>query len=131
MLSTKRNEAPEEPTPASRRSTWVFLGKRTLPADPVARRLEQRGRRWLLVSYVLCPCHLPVTLGLLAVAFGGTAAGTAVVGHAGWVAAALTALYGAVLWQGFRRIRAAKRLEAQGLEIDCSTGSCAVRPSNR
>ena len=106
----------------------MFLGKQALPADPAARDLEKRGRRWLIVSYVLCPCHLPITLGLLAIAFGGTTLGTLALGHAGWVAAALTGLYALVLWQGFRRIRAAKALAARGVEIDCSSGTCRVPP---
>lgn len=120
---------PNQPVPRSGRTReWAFLSKSSLPTDPVARDLEKRGRRWLVVSYVLCPCHLPVTLSLLAVAFGGTALGSVVVGHAGWVAAALTALYVGVLWRGFQRIRAAKRLVAEGFELDCSQGACAVTP---
>lgn len=126
MLTTNPTQAPTE---AGKQRTWAFLGSRALPEDPGARLMEKRGRRWLIVSYVLCPCHLPVTLGLLGLALGGTALGTAVAGNAGWVAIILTGLYAAVLWRGFQRIRLAKRLEAQGLAIDCSTGSCTVQPA--
>lgn len=128
MLTTTPDRTIDERETATRpstRSRWAF-GRTALPTDPVARDLEKRGRRWLILSYVLCPCHLPVTLGLLALAFGGTAVGTVVVGHAGWVAIVLTTLYAAVLWRGFRRIRAAKRLAAAGVDIDCSTGTCTV-----
>ena len=122
----------EQPSPSTKPTSatkdWVFLTRRSLPTDPAARDLERRGRRWLVVSYILCPCHLPVTLSLLAVALGGTALGSVVVGHAGWVAVGLTALYAAVLWRGFHRIRAAKRLEAQGLRLDCTKDACTLEP---
>jgi hypothetical protein len=128
MLTSSPQPHVDRPRSSSR-SRWVFVGKQALPTDPAARELEKRGRRWLIVSYVLCPCHLPITLSLFAVVFGGTSIGAVATGHAGWVAIALTSLYGLVLWQGFRRIRAAKALAARGLEIDCATGSCAVSPT--
>jgi mercuric ion transport protein len=37
--------------------------------------LERRGRRWLIVSFLACPCHLPLTLAVLAGVLGGTALG--------------------------------------------------------
>ena len=30
-------------------------------AEPVDR--ERRGRRWLVVSFLFCPCHLPLIMG--------------------------------------------------------------------
>ncbi len=69
----------------------------TIPAaaDSVATEqpsaLERRGRWWLAVSFLFCPCHLPLTLGLLASVLGGTAIGGLLRDH-GWLAAAVIAV---------------------------------------
>jgi MerE protein len=36
---------------------------------------EKRGMLWVAGSFLICPCHLPLTLGLLGTVLGGTAAG--------------------------------------------------------
>lgn len=66
---------------------------------------ERRGRWWVFGSFVLCPCHLPVTLAVFGWVFGGTAAGIAVRDHP-WIAAAIVTVarlagtaYGFVLLQ--------------------------------
>ncbi len=41
--------------------------------DPA--HLERRGRRWLIASFLACPCHLPLTLAILGGVLGGTAIG--------------------------------------------------------
>lgn len=105
---------------------WAFLGKSSLPSDPQAREHEQRGRRWLVLSYFLCPCHVPITLLLVGAAFGSTAFGAAVTGNALRVGIVLTAAYGVVLWRGFRQIRRAKRIEAAGGTLRCTPDGCTV-----
>lgn len=52
--------------------------------------LERRGRWWLVVSFLACPCHLPITLGILATVFGGTVLGGALRTH-GWLAGGVVA----------------------------------------
>jgi len=104
----------------------VFLGSSSLPSDPQARQHEQRGRRWFVLSFVLCPCHLPITLALLGTAFGGTVFGAALTGNALRVGLVMSAAYSLVLWQGFRQIRRAKRLEATGRELRCTPDGCTV-----
>jgi Fe2+ transport system protein B len=45
---------------------------------------EQSGRRgvaWIIGAFVLCPCHLPITLWLVAALLSGTAVGALVLGH--------------------------------------------------
>ena len=45
---------------------------------------EQAGRRgvaWVIGAFVLCPCHLPITLWVAAALLSGTAAGAAILGH--------------------------------------------------
>lgn len=110
---------------------WAFFGPSALPADPVARSHEKRGRKWLFVSYFLCPCHIPITLALIGAALGGTTIGAALTGNALRVGIALTALYGVVLWRGFRQIREAKRIEAEGGTITCRPRGCDITPGAR
>lgn len=43
--------------------------------------LETRGRWWLIVSFLACPCHLPLTLGFLGAVLGGTALGVTLREH--------------------------------------------------
>lgn len=71
--------------------------------------LERRGRRWIFGSFVFCPCHLPLTLGILATVLGGTALGAMVRDHA-WLAGSLiTAAWVAGTWRGFRLVRLAEK----------------------
>lgn len=44
-------------------------------------QLERRGRWWLVVSFLACPCHLPWTLAGLGALLGGTALGAALRDH--------------------------------------------------
>ncbi len=135
LRPAKREAAPRptdrEPTPRGGGRRWVFLSRSALPADPTARRLEKRGRWWLTLSYVLCPCHLPITLTLAGLAFGGTALGTTIAGHATWVGIALTLAYALVLWRGFRQLRRSKQALAAGESLQCSTSGCAIVPVER
>lgn len=77
-----------------RRGRRVFFGESSLPLDPQARQHEKRGRKWLVLSYFLCPCHLPITLALVGAAFGGTVFGAAVTGNALRVGIVMSAGYG-------------------------------------
>lgn len=71
--------------------------------------LELRGKRksqlWgyilLASAFVACPCHLPVTLGLLA----GTAVGSFLADNLIWVVAAGTIYFVAALLAGLARIK--------------------------
>ena len=77
-------------------------------ADREARRAENRGRFWLVVSHVLWPCHLPVTMTLVVAAAGGTAVGAALTASMWRLGAVLAALYALALWRGFHHLRRAK-----------------------
>ncbi len=91
--------------------------------DPVA--LERRGRRWLIWSFIFCPCHLPVTMGVLAALFGGSAFGALIDRNTLGVGLVLGAIYAVGVGIGFRHLRAA----AAGK--DCSGGTCEVPPLPR
>ncbi len=77
--------------------------------QPEAPALERRGRAWLLWSFLLCPCHLPLTLAVLASVLAGTSFGVVLRDHA-WVAGTVITL----AWlggtgYGLRLIRQADR----------------------
>ena len=85
---------------------------------PPGRTLERRGQRWLIGSFLLCPCHLPLSLGVLGAVLAGTSLGAVVREHA-WVAGTLIT----VTWllgtgYGLHLIRRAQR----------SGGACPLPP---
>jgi len=110
---------------------WAFIGESSLPAHPEARQHEKRGRRWLVVSFLLCPCHVPMALALAGVLLGGSTVGAAVTGNALPVGIVMSALYALMLWRGFRLIRRAKRIEAAGGSLMCTEDGCEVVPPAR
>ncbi|MFV0259646.1 MAG: hypothetical protein ACK5PP_14515 [Acidimicrobiales bacterium] len=87
------------------------------PPDPA---LERRGRRWLLWSFVFCPCHLPLTMAVLAFLFGGTAFGALIAGNRAAVGIVFGLLYAAGVAVGFRHLRRARA------GYDCSGGACTL-----
>jgi len=94
------------------------------PALVDRRSLERRGRWWLAVSFLFCPCHLPLTLGLLATVFGGTALGALLRDH-GWVAAVVIgATWLAGTARGLLWIRRAERGE-----LTCALPATQARPA--
>ena len=94
--------APAQPGPA------------TVPGPPP---LERRGRRWIFGSFALCPCHLPLTLGILVTVFGGTAAGAVLRDNTVLAGLAISAAWIAGTWRGFRLVRRGRR------------GACLVPPA--
>jgi hypothetical protein len=70
---------------------------------------ENRGMLWIMGSFLICPCHLPLTLGLLGTVLGGTAAG-AVLNQFPLIAGAIITLaWGAGTLRGFAHLRRAPR----------------------
>lgn len=83
------------------------------PAQPssakaTAGRLEKRGMAWVIGAFVFCPCHLPITLSVLALLLGGTAAGVALRPHPYLAGAVVTTLWIAGTWRGFALVRRAR-----------------------
>jgi len=85
------------------------------PADAGA-RLERTGRRWLMWSFILCPCHLPWTLAILAAVFGGSTIGVFVNQYRTAVGVAIAVIYLIGVAIGFNYLRQAK-----------AKGACTVR----
>lgn len=101
-------------------STQVEAGSAATPADVIA--LEKRGRRWLVWSFVFCPCHLPLTMAVLAAIFGGSALGALISRNTLAVGVIFGLIYAVGVGVGFRHLRKA----AAGK--DCSAGSCDIQP---
>jgi hypothetical protein len=72
---------------------------------------ERQGRRWLAWSFLFCPCHLPLTLGVLATVAGGTALGALLRDHIWLAGSVITGVWVAGTARGFVLIRRAQRGE--------------------
>jgi len=110
----------ESPT---RASSSAVDGVEAAPAPLTVdgRALERRGRAWLLWSFLLCPCHLPLTLAVLTTVLAGTSLGVVLRDHA-WVAGTvITAAWLAGTGYGLRLIRRAER----------ANGACPLPASRR
>lgn len=70
---------------------------------------EQRGRWWIFGSFLLCPCHLPLTLGIMLTVLGGTAIGGLLRDHALAASLIITLGWVAGTANGFRLVRHAQR----------------------
>ena len=81
------------------------------------RELERRGRWWLIVSFLACPCHLPVSLAALGALLGGTAVGVALRDHVLLAGIVISAAWLAGTGRGLWLIRQAER----------TGGACSIR----
>jgi len=125
--ATSASAADDRPPAAAPGLQWAFIGESSLPSHPEARQQEKRGRRWLVVSFLLCPCHVPMALALVGALIGGSTFGVAITGNAVPVGVVMSALYALMLWRGFRLIRRAKRAEAAaGGSLRCTADGCAA-----
>ena len=80
-------------------------------ATATAADAERRGRRWLLWSFLACPCHLPLTLALLGTVLGGTALGAALREHPLAAGLVIGATWAAGTARGLLLVRRAERGE--------------------
>ena len=70
---------------------------------------EQQGRRWILGSFLLCPCHLPITLAIIGSLAGGTVIGGVLRDHAILAGVIVTAGWVIGTVNGFRLVRHSQR----------------------
>jgi MerE protein len=82
-------------------------------AKATAGRLERRGMLWMIGAFVFCPCHLPITLSVLALLFGGTAAGALLRAHPYVAATVVTLLWIAGTWRGLVLVKRATSFAAR------------------
>src|SRR6185503_17265223 len=78
-----------------KRDKWRLAGVSQLDC----RRLENRGRAWLIFGFIFCPCHLPITMAVLGGVVGGGVLGAAV-RDASTIGIIMAFLYGLTVWRG-------------------------------
>jgi hypothetical protein len=66
---------------------------------------DLRGVLWVAASFVICPCHLPVTLWAVAALLAGTTAGSLVHAHQVLTGIGISLLWAAGTWHGMRLMR--------------------------
>jgi len=76
---------------------------------PTADQLESRGTAWIVGSFLVCPCHLPITLAIVSAVLAGTAAGALLRAHPFLAGGIISLVWAAGTWRGFWLIRAARR----------------------
>jgi MerE protein len=69
---------------------------------------ENSGLAWVIGSFLICPCHLPLTLIVAGTVFGGTTAGVLLRAHPIASGILITAAWVAGTWRGVRLLRAAR-----------------------
>ena len=77
---------------------------------PSSRQLEHRGMAWMIGAFIFCPCHLPITLAVLGLLLGGTAAGALLHAHPYVAGTIVTTVWAAGTWRGFSLVRSAQRI---------------------
>ena len=82
----------------------------TVPLTPA--RMENRGMLWIIGAFLVCPCHLPLTLALAGVLLAGTTAGALLRSHPFAAGVLITLAWVAGTWRGFYLLRAARRFAA-------------------
>jgi cytochrome c biogenesis protein CcdA len=69
---------------------------------------DRRGVLWIAGAFVLCPCHLPITLWVIGALLSGTALGAVFTGHLFVAGAVISMVWlGATLY-GFNLMRRAR-----------------------
>lgn len=76
--------------------------------DTPERRRERRGLWTVIGAFAICPCHLPITMALLGVALGGSAAGAFLRDNAVLAGALITTVWAAITWRGIWLLRHAR-----------------------
>ena len=61
---------------------------------------ETRGIVWIVAAFLICPCHLPLTLALIGTLASGTALANSLAEHGYLVGAAITAIWLAATLRG-------------------------------
>jgi Fe2+ transport system protein B len=69
---------------------------------------DRRGIAWVIGSFVLCPCHLPITLAVLGAVLSGTALGALFRGHLIFAGVLISIVWLAGTLHGFNLMRRAR-----------------------
>jgi len=69
---------------------------------------DRRGVLWIAGAFVLCPCHLPITLWVIGAVLSGTALGAVFTGHVFAAGAVISLIWLAGTLHGFNLMRRAR-----------------------
>lgn len=69
---------------------------------------DRRGVLWIAGAFVLCPCHLPITLWVIGALLSGTALGAVFTGHLFVAGAVISLAWLAGTLHGFNLMRRAR-----------------------
>ncbi len=69
---------------------------------------DRRGVLWIAGAFVLCPCHLPITLWVIGAVLSGTALGALVTGHVFIAGIVSSGVWLAATLHGFNLMRRAR-----------------------
>jgi len=69
---------------------------------------DRRGVLWIAGAFVLCPCHLPITLWVIGALLSGTALGAVFTGHVFVAGAVISIVWLAGTLHGFNLMRRAR-----------------------
>jgi hypothetical protein len=81
-------------------------GQTESPDEQAVALAERRGWTWVVGSFLLCPCHLPLTLGLATTVLGGTVAGAMLRAHPVAAGVLISVAWLIGTWHGVRLLRA-------------------------
>src|SRR5260370_28338449 len=104
------------------KKTCIFLLTHymTGPILPVVRlhgktgkTTERKGIAWIIGAFLLCPCHLTLTLWLATTLLAGTAWGTFLPAHEHVAGATITLMWLAATAYGIRQILTARQARAE------------------
>jgi MerE protein len=126
-MQLARPQTASAPDGRPKRDRWRL----TDVPQPQSRRLENRGRAWLIFGFIFCPCHLPITMAVLGGVVGSGVLGAAV--RDAWtVGIVMVVLYGLTLWRGFAHLRRAKEALPPGKQLVCGpSGACEIESPAR
>ena len=71
-------------------------------------QIENRGMAWVVGAFLICPCHLPLTLWFAAALLGGTGLGAVLRDHPVVAGTVITLAWVAATWRGVHLMRSAR-----------------------
>ena len=74
------------------------------------RQLENPGIAWIVGAFLICPCHLPLTLWLVGALLAGTPFAPFVFGYSVLLGVLVTSAWLGATAYGFYQLRAGRRL---------------------
>jgi hypothetical protein len=86
------------------------------PVTPSPQQANNRGLAWVFGTFLICPCHLPLTIALASTVLAGTTAGVLLRAHPLAAGTVITAAWVAGTWRGIHHLRAAQRSAASSTE---------------